>query len=253
MAGRAGSDQIARLTVERTPDEDLRIDVAFIKDDGTAVEFSKKPGDKVPNSLGSPTPRVAMSGAPVDEFDLEGIERQLEEVPDCTTPRAEIMVFGEHTGTNFRCGHDGPPNGQLDGHEVTKIRSGDFAAATAQLRKDLALLDTTHISSATIGMTRAEVWTSLHSTRPELADSNGGTCSLLMIRSSGGFVTRCESAQAQHTIDALDPDVMSKIWQAEGKPTQGWLLELVVEEDGPYWRATADHQSRRYDLAGDQK
>lgn len=251
MAGRAGSDQISRLHVERAPDQGLHVTAAFVHADGTAVEYRKLPIEDLPVSLGSPTPRVVSSGMPVDELDLPAVERRLDEVPDCSDPRADISVFGEHVATNFRCGYDGPPTGHLDGADVPKIPAGDFETAAAQLRDDLGLLGTTEIASAAIGMTSGEVWTRLHSTQPELPVSDGKNCPLLMIRSGGGFVTRCESTEAHHTARALDPAAMTKIWQAEGEPARGWLLELVVREDDAHWRTTKGKESRMYSLDGE--
>lgn len=253
MAGLAGSDQLARLNVELIPEKGLSINAAFLKEDGTAVEFSKHPSDNLPLSLGSPPLKIPMSGLPLGDIDLDEVEQRLDEVPDCERARADVLVFGEHVAKNFHCGIGSPVTAQLDDADVTPISAGDFAAAADQLRQDLTLLGTTELASAAVGMTREEVWTQLHAVEPRLQASDGGACPLFMIRAKGAFVVRCESTGAQVTADSIDPAAMTKIWKAEGQPSSGWLLELVVDEDQAHWRASKDHLARSYTLKGEPR
>ena len=126
-------------------------------------------------------------------------------------PARRITVFGEHVAENFRCSYAGNLSGQLDCKDVPTIPAGDFAAGAEQLRADLKLIGTTHVASAAVGLSDSEVWTSLHSTKPEIPGGDGEAYPLLITRAGGALVPRCENASGHVAADRLDTTAMTKI------------------------------------------
>ncbi|WP_139651115.1 hypothetical protein [Tessaracoccus massiliensis] len=253
MASQAGSDQVVRVEVEREPElhEGLRVRASFVLEDGTAKQFLKRPYEDDPTSLGSPTPSVLLSGKPAADLDLAGLERRMDELPECKHPQGELFVFGEHVAENVRCGPEGAPTGRLDGTPVPAIPAGDLAAAAEQLRDDAALLGATQVGRVTLRMTPDEVWTQVQMVEPALRTSGDDDCALLVTRSMGSFFPKCEAPATSVAADSLDPAVIAKIWAAEGAPKSGWWLELVGRGE-PGWQANSEGgEPRLYTLDGD--
>lgn len=96
---------------------------------------------------------------PLSKLDLDGLEERLDAKTNCLDPLAEVTVFGEHVAENFRCSYEVNLSGQLDGKDVPTIPAEGFAAGAEQLRADLKLIGTTHVSSAAVGWSGSEVWT----------------------------------------------------------------------------------------------
>lgn len=242
LAEQAGADEVAHLRVEREADG-LRVHASFIQDDGTVEQFLKRPYEDTAASLGSPTPSVLLAGVPLTQLDLDALEQRLDEVPDCDAPRAEVVVLpGEHVAENVRCSTGGDPTGTLDGEPVPVIPAGDLEAAVEQMRADAEMLRAEQVGRVQVVMADDEVWTQFQIVEPQLETSGDDTCALLVTRAGGSFYPRCETPQGSDPVSALDPDVVFRIWEAEGSPAEGWWIELVGES----WRAEGDAGSQRY-------
>lgn len=252
LAGSAGSDIVASIYVERVPDKGLAVTASFIKDDGTAVQYAKRPSDKGSNRLGSPVPSIPLAGVPTKKLDLAGLEQRMHEIPNCQDPRGEVFVFGTHVAENVRCGHDGAPTGRLDGVGVPVIAAGNVKAAASRLRDDAALMGAKQVGRVAIGTTGHEVWTQVQVVDPTPPASNGNTCAVFMTRSGGSLYPRCEQVLTRFPVSAVDPAALVKIWETEGAPTSDWLADLVGEND-PYWRTRQGKDWHYYRLDGTRR
>ncbi|MGJ3507513.1 hypothetical protein [Enemella sp. A6] len=252
LADEAGSEQVGRIWVERVPDEGLRVTAVFFKDDGTAVEYLKRPQERKPVSLGSsPVPRVLPPGVPVDQLDLDGLEQRLDEVPDCEDPRGSIFTFADHVAENVRCSYDGKPTGRLDGTPAPVFAAGDLPAAANRLHADAEMLSAEQVGRVSIVMTSSEVWTEFQVIEPALPASDGKSCALFVTRAGGSFFPQCEVVSTRFPADALNPEVIVKIWKAEGSPTEDWRL-VLADDDEPTWLAERLKETTAYTLDGNR-
>lgn len=246
LSSEAGSDQIARLRVERSPDQKLVVTGSFLVDGGI-VEVTHRRGEEARRLPSPPTPSVRLAAIPVTAIDFDGLNERLNGL-HCDHPRAEILTFGDHWVENVWCWAEETKSGRLDGKAVPAIGAGEFEQAASRVREDAGLLDAAEVSRVTIAMTSTQVWTRVQVLAPEHPTS-GGSCAVQLTRASGALVPVCEIPSTGAPASALDPEVMTQIWEQEGRPASDWTLELIGGDE-PVWKTRRGKESKLYTLDG---
>lgn len=250
MSQEAGSDVVAALQVTQTLDG-LDVTTTFLQDDGTAAQFRHSPAQGL-EAKGSPGLSVPRNGVAMSKLDLPAIAQRLTDLPDCDEARAQVFVAGEHIVENIRCGPGDAPTGRLDGEPVPVTAAGDLPTAAQHLVEDAALLDATKVGRVSITMTPTQVWSTVQVVAPALPDSAGDSCSVLFTRSGGSLLPVCELPLQFFPAEALDPEAVTRIWEAEGQPSRDWTLQLVGDEE-PYWQAVSGKRFTSYALDGERR
>ncbi len=249
MSVEAGTDVVVALYAEQRTDG-LDVRVTFLQDDGTPIEF-RQPAGEVIRELGSPPLSVPLNGVAMARLDLPSMSQRLTTLPDCDEARAQVSVAGQHIFEHVWCGPGDAPTGRLDGEPVPVTPAGDLPKAAQLLVEDAALLDATRVGRVSITMTSTQVWSTVQVMDPALPRSDSSTCSVLLTRSGGSLFPVCEFPSEHFPAETLDPEVITRIWEAEGKPIRDWKLKLVGKEE-PYWLAVSGKRFTAYALNGER-
>lgn len=250
MSQQAGSDVVAALQVTQTVDG-LDVSTTFLQDDGSAAQFRHSPGQGL-QAKRAPGLSVPLSGVPMSKVELPEIEQRLTAFPDCDEARAAVFVAGEHIVENIWCAGGDASKGRLDGEPVSVTAAGDLPTAAQNLVEDAALLDATKVGRVSITMTATQVWSTVQVVAPALPNSAGNSCSVLFTRTGESLLPVCEVPLQQSPAEALDPEVITRIWEAEGQPSRDWTLQLVGDEE-PYWQAVSGKRFTSYALDGERR
>lgn len=250
LADQAGTDVVSVLEVQREDDRRLDVSVTFVRQDGGGVQLHRSAVHDQIQSTDRPFPAAPATGQRFEQLDLEGLERRLGELEDCTDRRGRLFVYNGHVGETIQCGTEGVLIGRIDDKGVAPLPLGDASAAAAVLKTDLDMLQATAVSDLSIVLGEDETHVEMQLAAPTQVDTSGRPCAPHLIHASGAVTVDCVKAGPEKiACERLRPEVIERLWDHEGAPRSGLRIRLDLTA-GPRWHTTQGTTDRYYSLDG---